>query len=85
MVIESIREEEAREGWLPSARIKALKGEPQDGFGLKDDQSFIIPKGANRARYPTGARGRNWKLRHHFFGNEKPGRYSDPVVGAKTS
>jgi hypothetical protein len=37
---ESIREAEAREGWLFGTRIKALKGEPPGGFGLKHDHSL---------------------------------------------
>jgi hypothetical protein len=42
-VAESIREAEAREGWLFGTRIKALKGEPGGGFGLKDGHSLGCP------------------------------------------
>jgi hypothetical protein len=57
----SIREAEARKGWLFATRIKALKGESQGGFGLKHGHSNVtlaIAKGAKRVRDPAGAGGR---------------------------
>jgi hypothetical protein len=57
---ESLREAEARKGWLFGTRIKALKGEPPGGFGLKHDHSLkntLATKGAKRVRDPAGAGG----------------------------
>lgn len=62
-MVKSIREAEARKGWLFATRIKALKGESQGGFGLKHDHSNVtlaIAKGAKRVRNPAGAGG--WSL-----------------------
>jgi hypothetical protein len=42
-MVESIRESEAREGRLSGERIKALKGEPTGGFGLKHGQALRFP------------------------------------------
>jgi hypothetical protein len=59
---ESIREAEAREGWLFATRIKALKRESQGGFGLKHGHSIVTlvtAKGAKRVRDPAGAGGRS--------------------------
>jgi hypothetical protein len=62
-VAESVREAEARKGWLFGTRIKALKRESQGGFGLKHGHSIVtlaIAKGAKRVRNPAGAGG--WSL-----------------------
>jgi len=53
-VAESIREAEVREGWLFAARIKALKGESQGGFGLKHGHSIVTL--ANSTRRQEGER-----------------------------
>jgi hypothetical protein len=61
-VTESIREAEARKGWLFGTRIKALKRESQGGLGLKHGPSIVtlaIAKGAKRVRDPAGAGGRS--------------------------
>jgi hypothetical protein len=57
---ESLREAEARKGWLFGTRIKALKAEPPGGFGLKHEHSLkntLATQGAKRVRDPAGAGG----------------------------
>jgi hypothetical protein len=75
-MVESIGESEARKGRLSGGRIKALKGEPMGGFGLKHGQALRFPifQGAKRVRDPAGAGGRKWTFRHRSFGGAKTGK-----------